>query len=31
MTHQLDGSVTRSWDEAGGGVNLTMNKAFLVK
>jgi two-component sensor histidine kinase len=31
MTHQLDGSVTRSWDEAGVVVNLTMNKAFLVR
>ncbi|GEP12418.1 sensor histidine kinase [Methylobacterium gnaphalii] len=31
MTHQLDGSVARSWDEAGVVVNLTMNKAFLVR
>jgi two-component sensor histidine kinase len=31
MTHQLDGSVTRSWDEAGVVVNLTMNKAFLAR
>jgi hypothetical protein len=31
MTHQLDGSVTRSWDESGVVVNLTMNKAFLVR
>ncbi|MBB2964515.1 hypothetical protein FHU13_004931 [Methylobacterium sp. R2-1] len=31
MTHQLDGSVNRSWDEASIVVNLTMSKAFLVK
>jgi hypothetical protein len=31
MTQQLDGSVTRTWDEAGVVVNLTMNKVFLVR
>jgi two-component sensor histidine kinase len=31
MRQQLDGSITRSWDEAGVVVNLTMNKAFLVR
>ncbi len=31
MTHQLDGSVHRHWDEAGVVVNLTMNKAFLAR
>lgn len=31
MTHQLDGAITRSWNEAGVVVNLTMNKAFLVR
>ncbi|POR42206.1 sensor histidine kinase [Methylobacterium sp. V23] len=30
-THQLDGSVSRTWDEAGVIVNLTMNKAFLTR
>jgi hypothetical protein len=31
MTHQLDGSITREWDEAGVVATLTMNKAFLVR
>ena len=31
VTHQLDGSVTRRWDEAGVVVNLTMNRAFLAR
>lgn len=31
ITRQLDGSITRSWDEAGVIVTLTMNKAFLVR
>lgn len=31
ITHQLDGSVHREWDEAGVVVSLTMNKAFLVR
>jgi two-component sensor histidine kinase len=30
-TQQLDGSVERIWDEAGVVVNLTMNKALLVR
>ena len=30
VTQQLDGSVERTWDEAGVIVNLTMNKAYLV-
>ncbi|NEU14826.1 sensor histidine kinase, partial [Methylobacterium sp. BTF04] len=30
-THQLDGSVSRTWDEAGAIVILTMNKAFLAR
>ena len=30
-THQLDGSVSRTWDEAGVVVNLTMNKVFLAR
>jgi two-component sensor histidine kinase len=31
VTQQLNGSVTRSWDEAGIVVNLTMSKAYLVR
>jgi len=30
MTHQLDGTIHRDWDEAGVVVTLTMNKAHLA-
>lgn len=31
MTQQSDGSINRSLNEADMAVNLTMNKAFLVR
>ena len=31
ITQQLDGSVERTWDDCGVVVNLTMNKALLVR
>ncbi|MBP1181568.1 hypothetical protein [Methylobacterium sp. PvR107] len=31
VIQQLNGSVTRSWDEAGIVVNLTLSKAYLVR